>query len=282
MKIAAALIYWVIVAVWLAVLTIVVVFYFRKVRTFGTTRVLLAVVAIDTLRNIFENTYFGLYFDAQYGFLPDTLISALGKPALLIIPKILNVVSGCLVISILLLRWLPQAVIERNVLEQDVSVQRELATIDSLTGLFNRRHFLAAAEIERQRFQRHRRPLSMLMVDIDQFKSINDRFGHDVGDEIIEAVADVLRAETRGTDVSARLGGEEFGMLLPETSLEDAGIVAERLREAVSKISLIRAAGSVAPTVSVGVSEGYRWESYCRSYETGGPRPLRGQTSWTQ
>jgi hypothetical protein len=108
MKIAAAFVYWVIVAVWLAVLAVVLVLYFRKVRAFGATRVLLAVVAIDTLRNIVENIYFGLYSDARYGFLPPALIDALGKPIFLLGPKILNVVSGCLVMSILLLRWLPQ------------------------------------------------------------------------------------------------------------------------------------------------------------------------------
>src|ERR1700679_3326909 len=87
-------IYLMVVAVWLAVITTVVVFYFRKGRTFGTTRMLLAVVAIDTLRNITENTYFGLYFDAQYGFLPSSLIDLLGQPIFLIMPKILNVAAG--------------------------------------------------------------------------------------------------------------------------------------------------------------------------------------------
>ena len=179
----------------------------------------------------------------------------MGKPILLILPKLLNVAAGCLVMSILLLRWLPEAVSERDLLERDADVQRELATIDGMTGLFNRRHFYIAAEIERLRFQRHHRPLSMLMIDIDLFKSINDRFGHDVGDEVIARIAGVLRSETRGTDVAARLGGEEFGMLLPEASLDDAGIVAERIRQAVSKIRVVRATGAVAPTVSVGVSE---------------------------
>jgi GGDEF domain-containing protein len=203
MKIAAAFVYWVIVAVWLAVLAVVLVLYFRKVRAFGATRVLLAVVAIDTLRNIVENIYFGLYFDARYGFLPPALIDALGKPILLLGPKILNVVSGCLVMSILLLRWLPQAVRERAVMERDADFQRKLATIDSMTGLYNRRYFLSAAEVEQQRFQRYQRPLSMLMVDIDLFKSINDRFGHDVGDEVITKIAAVLQSETRGTDIVA-------------------------------------------------------------------------------
>ena len=253
MKLAAALIYWVIVAVWLVVLTTVVVCYFRKGRTFGATRMLLAVVGIDTLRNIAENIYFGLYFDAQYGFLPSALIDALGQPIFLIIPKILNVASGALVMSILLLRWLPEAVNERKILQLDADVQRELATIDSMTGLPNRRQFFVAAEVERERSRRYRRPLSMLMIDIDAFKSINDSLGHDFGDQVIVMVANVCRGLIRSTDLIARLGGDEFALLLPETGLKDAADLAERLREAVSKITV--ADGVFTPTVSIGVSE---------------------------
>jgi len=255
MKLAAALVYWVIVAVWFAVLATVVVFYFRKSRTFGTTRMLLAVVAIDTLRNIAENIYFGLYFDAQYGFLPSALIGVLGQPSFLIIPKILNIASGGLVMSILLLRWLPEAVNERKLLQLDADVQRKLATIDSMTGLPNRRQFFVAAEVERERSRRYRRPLSMLMIDIDAFKSINDSLGHDFGDQVIVMVANVCRGLIRSTDLIARLGGEEFALLLPETGLKDAADLAERLREAVSKITLAEAHSLFTPTVSIGVSE---------------------------
>jgi diguanylate cyclase (GGDEF)-like protein len=255
MKIAAAFIYWIIVAVWLAVLATVVIFYFRKGRTFGTTRMLLAVIAIDTIRNISENVYFGLYFDAQFGFLPTAFIQVLGQPTFLIIPKILNVAAGATVMSILLLRWLPEAIGERKLLELDADVQRELATIDGMTGLLNRRHFLVAAEVERERFQRYRRPLSMMMIDIDAFKAINDQFGHDVGDEVIIKVASACRGHIRSTDLIARLGGEEFALLLPETNLKDAGDLAERLREAVSTLSVDGDDGLVSPTVSIGVSE---------------------------
>jgi diguanylate cyclase (GGDEF)-like protein len=255
MKLAAALIYWVIVAVWFAVLATVVVFYFRKGRTFGTTRMLLAVVAIDTFRNIAENIYFGLYFDAQYGFLPSALIGLLGQPSFLIIPKILNIASGGLVMSILLLRWLPEAVNERKLLQLDADVQRKLATIDSMTGLPNRRQFFVAAEVERERSRRYRRPMSMLMIDIDEFKSINDSLGHDFGDQVIVMVANVCLGLIRSTDLIARLGGEEFALLLPETGLKDAADLAERLREAVSKITVAEADGVFAPTASIGVSE---------------------------
>jgi predicted Rdx family selenoprotein len=87
MSIAAALIYWVIVAVWLVVLTTIVVFYIRNPRTFGTTRLLLAVIGIDTIRNIIENVYFGLYFGGQYGLFSSEISKFLGNPYLLIVPK---------------------------------------------------------------------------------------------------------------------------------------------------------------------------------------------------
>ncbi len=114
MKLAAALIYWPIVALWMTVLGAAILFYIRNPETFGTTRLLLAVLAIDTLRNVVENTYFGLYFGGQYGVLPVSLIGFLGQPVLLILPKLLNVAAGCLVLAILLLHWLPAAIRERQ------------------------------------------------------------------------------------------------------------------------------------------------------------------------
>src|SRR2546423_1644178 len=110
MKVTAALIYWGIVGLWLAVLAIVIVAYLRNPRTFGATRLLLAVVAIDTARNIVENLYFGLYFGAQYGLFPGAIVGVLGNPNLLIIPKLINVGAACAVLGLLLMRWLPAAV----------------------------------------------------------------------------------------------------------------------------------------------------------------------------
>src|SRR5215475_260209 len=109
MSLIAALIYWVIVALWLSVLATVGAAYIKNPRTFGTARLLLAVVAIDTTRNIIENFYFGLFFGAQYGLFPAAIIGVLGKPHLLIIPKIINVIAAIGVLALLLWRWLPQA-----------------------------------------------------------------------------------------------------------------------------------------------------------------------------
>lgn len=120
MSLAAALIYWVIISIWLAVLGTVAVAYYKNPQTFGTTRLLLIVVSIDTARNIIENLYFGLYFGAQYGIFSASIVAVLGKPGLLIIPKLMNVVAASVVLGLLLLRWLPLAMRERLKAESDV------------------------------------------------------------------------------------------------------------------------------------------------------------------
>src|SRR5260370_34568257 len=94
MSLAAALIYWVIIALWLAVLTTVCVAFFRNPRTFGAVRLLLSVIVIDTIRNIVENLYFGLYFGGQYGLFPASVVGVLGNPNYLILPKVMTVVAA--------------------------------------------------------------------------------------------------------------------------------------------------------------------------------------------
>ncbi len=131
----------------------------------------------------------------------------------------------------------------------------DLASIDGLTGLFNRRHFLQLAEAEWSRFDRYERPLSLMMLDIDRFKSINDQYGHDVGDRVIAHVANLCLEGKRAADVVARIGGEEFVLLLPETTLENARLVAERLRQRIAETPLVDDARSLALTASIGVAE---------------------------
>jgi diguanylate cyclase (GGDEF)-like protein len=140
-------------------------------------------------------------------------------------------------------------------LVQQADKLKELATVDGMTGLFNRRHFFSLAEMEWSRYQRHWRPLSVLMIDIDEFKSINDRFGHDVGDHVIVQIADLCRQEKRKSDVVARFGGEEFLLLLPETGLDEAQRTAERLRRLVETRDLSFASRAVNATISIGVAE---------------------------
>src|SRR6516164_9319274 len=100
MNLAAASIYWVVVALWVTVLVTVLIAYGKNPRAFGTTRLLLCVLAIDTFRNIFENVYFGLYFGGLYGLFPHDVLTVLGQPLLLIVPKILNVLAGCVVLGL--------------------------------------------------------------------------------------------------------------------------------------------------------------------------------------
>ena len=131
---------------------------------------------------------------------------------------------------------------------------RKLATVDGLTGVNNRRHFLEMAEAEWSRFQRYQRPLSIVMFDIDHFKSVNDRFGHDAGDAVLVEFAKVCRGMTRVSDIVGRLGGEEFAMLLPETDLSAAWAVAERLRQSVEEHAIDVGGQMLSITVSAGVA----------------------------
>jgi diguanylate cyclase (GGDEF)-like protein len=130
---------------------------------------------------------------------------------------------------------------------------RRLATIDGLTGLYNRNHFFAEAGRVLAVAQRHRRPAAVIMVDIDHFKRINDAHGHPVGDEVIRAVATRLRATIRDGDVVGRYGGEEFALVTPETG-KGAANLAERLRVAVCEQPVQTDAGPLTVTISVGMA----------------------------
>jgi diguanylate cyclase (GGDEF)-like protein len=130
-----------------------------------------------------------------------------------------------------------------------------LATTDPLTGLYNRRHFLVALEAEWSRFQRYYRSVSVLMVDIDHFKSVNDRYGHAVGDAAIKAMADACLQGKRKSDVVGRVGGEEFAVLLPETTLSRARIVAERIRKRIAGQTLKAHDAHFRITASIGIAE---------------------------
>jgi diguanylate cyclase (GGDEF)-like protein len=250
----AALIYWVVVALWLIVLTTITFFYVRNPRAFGITRLLLAVLAIDAARNILENIYFGLFFGGQYGLLPMVTAHVLGEPRFLILPKLLNIFAGCVVLGLLLFRWLPLAVRERGSVEQRASDLETLAALDWLTGLYNRRHFESLAQAELSRSQRYMRPMSVLMIDIDRFKDVNDHFGHPAGDRVIRAISNLLVATKRESDVAARFGGEEFALMLPETTETAAAHVAERVREQLRLCPPIVGGQKLPVTLSIGVA----------------------------
>lgn len=130
-----------------------------------------------------------------------------------------------------------------------------LADIDPLTKSLTRRHFFNIAESEFLRFLRYRRQLSMLVMDADNFKNINDTYGHYAGDLVLRNVSLVSLEQKRAQDTFGRLGGEEFALLLPETGLEQATVVAERIQKAWEQTPCIVDGNLIHSTVSIGVAE---------------------------
>ncbi|MDB4942028.1 MAG: diguanylate cyclase with sensor [Labilithrix sp.] len=136
---------------------------------------------------------------------------------------------------------------------------REAAAKDFLTGLYNRRTFEDTARQELQRWQRGRDPLSLLMIDADHFKRVNDTHGHAAGDEVLRALARAVQDQVRELDVVARLGGEEFVVLMPSTDAVGARAAAERIRMAVEALRVPGHEGALIRfTVSVGIAEATR------------------------
>jgi len=131
---------------------------------------------------------------------------------------------------------------------------RLLAVTDSLTGLPNRRHFFEAASSEFARAKRYNKTFSIIMMDIDHFKKINDEYGHHAGDIVIQTVAQHLQKAMRGADILGRYGGEEFVALLPETTAREAHAVAERIRGGIQVSGVQTSAISIKVTASFGVS----------------------------
>jgi len=131
-----------------------------------------------------------------------------------------------------------------------------LANIDPLTKSLTRRHFFSIAESEFRRFTRYRRSLSVLVMDADRFKTINDTYGHHAGDLALRSLSLVAMEHKRTQDTFGRLGGEEFGLILPETNLEKARVVAERIRSMLEQAPITMDDGTpIQVTVSIGVAE---------------------------
>ncbi|MTI63914.1 MAG: sensor domain-containing diguanylate cyclase [Methylophaga sp.] len=130
-----------------------------------------------------------------------------------------------------------------------------LADTDELTGIWNRRAFIVESNKELQRAQRNKKPVCLLMMDIDDFKEINDAFGHEVGDEVLKLFTHCLTATKRAYDIFGRIGGEEFAMLLPETRRSEAMELAERIRHKVSEIFFHKHHREIRLTVCIGVYE---------------------------
>lgn len=140
--------------------------------------------------------------------------------------------------------------------ERLASELERLATTDELTGLYGRRHFMSLAERELARLRRTGAPLVVLMLDLDRFKRVNDTHGHAVGDLVLRELGAVLRDALRELDIAGRLGGEEFAVLLPDTTIDQGLEVAERLRAAMAqrRVAVSETAVEIACTVSIGVA----------------------------
>lgn len=138
--------------------------------------------------------------------------------------------------------------------EQRATALYRLATLDGLTGLANRRHFLDLAS---QRFREARylgKPFSLLMMDIDHFKRVNDNHGHEGGDMVLQAFAQCVKSALRASDLVCRMGGEEFAAILPDTPAEEALVVAKRLRNAIAALPITHQDHTIPITVSIGVA----------------------------
>ena len=133
-----------------------------------------------------------------------------------------------------------------------------LASMDELTGLYNRRKFQEMFEHELTLVQRYGYPLSLLLIDVDHFKSVNDRFGHQIGDKILKTISQSLKREIREIDVIGRWGGEEFVILLHKTESEQAYQIAERLRNSIIRQNIIINKEKIFLTISIGISNAAR------------------------
>ncbi len=129
-----------------------------------------------------------------------------------------------------------------------------MAVRDGLTGLFNHRHFYEVLQLELERSERYSRSFSLVMIDADALKSTNDTFGHLIGDRVLRELAALFLAETRESDVVARYGGDEFAIILPESSIDKAQVFAERLRRLVEARDLAYGDRKIVLTISVGVT----------------------------
>ena len=154
-----------------------------------------------------------------------------------------------------LTRLLEQRVEERTCqLEYQKQKALKLAVTDPLTELYNRRGFFKTAHHLFSQYLRHPGSCALLLLDLDKFKLINDNYGHAMGDEVIKNTADILRHFTRESDITGRIGGEEFVVFLPMSTQDDATSLAERIRQAISEQQVTLDNVTVQYTLSIGVS----------------------------
>jgi diguanylate cyclase (GGDEF)-like protein len=204
-----------------------------------------------------------LLFTGAYVVLYNALALTQSDPAMLDMARSHSFTGTVmsLVASIVMWRqYVNATLLRRQLTESNASLEKKqeelshLATYDALTGLRNRRAFLHEAEHELNRALRYPCETGILIADLDYFKRVNDRHGHPAGDAVLRHFASLLKAQLRDSDIAARLGGEEFIVLLPGTGTVGTAVVAEKIRQAIEATPVIHAGEHIAITVSIGVS----------------------------
>lgn len=131
----------------------------------------------------------------------------------------------------------------------------QFSRVDGLTGIYNRRFWQDQFDMEFKRLKRSENSASLMMLDIDHFKQVNDQYGHPAGDQVIKSLANIIQKSIRETDISGRYGGEEFAILLPETNVKCASLVAERIRHLAESLTVKHDDVEITFTVSLGIAE---------------------------
>jgi two-component system cell cycle response regulator len=145
--------------------------------------------------------------------------------------------------------------VAQSILRAQLFDQMErMATTDGLTGLYNHRYFQERLEALLAQARRYGRKLSLVVVDVDHFKQVNDKHGHPAGDQVLRSVAQMISKQARDTDMVARYGGEEFAVILPETDTKGAKVIAERIRIAVQGNTFEFEGGTLKATISLGIA----------------------------
>lgn len=185
-----------------------------------------------------------------YSELSDLVHSEAGKQRI-IMERLALTIALLVFVILLLVVGLSFALRKLNIEHQKIT---QLSLVDELTGLGNRRYLLNFTDSLSQQSQRSGRPLSLVLLDIDHFKQVNDRFGHPAGDDVLKVFAQALTAESRNADIVARLGGEEFCVLMPDADANGARQLAERVRIKVAGLTQQQLGISTSITVSLGVA----------------------------
>jgi diguanylate cyclase (GGDEF)-like protein len=179
------------------------------------------------------------------------LVATFADPSRLPLTVAGQVTVGVNVAALVLLTYVGTVIAREQRRSRDVAI--ELSTVDSLTGLYNRAYLFAVVDREIQRSARSRRGFCLLMMDLDELKPVNDRYGHFHGDRVLRGVSEIIRHGVRRLDTAARYGGDEFVVLLPETDPNGAYVLAEKIRQGVSDLAIETPLDRIRTSLSIGI-----------------------------